>query len=158
MPEELPDPGVFRDIAVLAEGLGYDSLWCGDHLSNGNPILEGMVALSAFAGYTTTIMIGTGVLLLPLRPAGLVAKQMATLDYLTGGRVVCGIGVGGESDKDFEVVGVPRSERGARADEGIRVMRALWEQPTASFHGRFSDFTDVAISPRPVTPGRPPLW
>ena len=92
MPEGLPDPGVFRDVAIAAEELGYDSLWCGDHLSFGNAVLEATVAVSAFAGYTSTITIGTGVLLLPLRPAGLVAKQMATLDYLCGGRLICGLG------------------------------------------------------------------
>ena len=158
MPEGLPDPGVFRDIAAAAEELGYDSLWCGDHLSFGNAVLEGTVAVSAFAGYTTRITIGTGVLLLPLRPAALVAKQMATLDYLCGGRLICGLGVGGESQKDFDMVGVARRERGARTDEGIRVLRALWAVPEASFHGRFSDFTDVGLNPLPVTPGGPPIW
>lgn len=158
MPEGLPDPGVFRDIAAAAEDLGYDSLWCGDHLSFGNAILEGTVAISAFAGYTTTITIGTGVLLLPLRPAALVAKQMATLDYLTGGRLICGVGVGGESEKDFEMVGVARNERGARTEEGIRVLRALWNAPEASFHGRFSEFSDIGLNPMPVTPGGPPIW
>ena len=158
MPEALPDPGIFRDIAACAEDLRYDSLWCGDHLSFGNPILEGSIALSAFASYTTSITIGTGVLLLPLRPPGLVAKQMASLDYLTGGRIVCGVGVGGESAKDFELVGIPRSERGVRTDEGIEVMRALWTDPEASFNGRFTRFDDVGINPMPVRLGGPPIW
>jgi probable F420-dependent oxidoreductase len=157
-PEAVPDPGIFRDIASTAEGLGYDSLWCGDHLSYGNPILEGIVALSSFAAYTSSITIGTGVLLLPLRSPGLVAKQMATIDYLTGGRVICGVGVGGDSDKDFELVGVAKAERGARTDEGIRVLKALWGAQTASFEGAFSSFSDVALSPMPVTPGGPPIW
>lgn len=158
MPEALPDPGIFREIAATAEGLGYDSLWAGDHLSFGNPILEGTVALSAFAAYTSTIRVGSGVLLLPLRSPGLVAKQMASLDYLTGGRIVCGVGVGGDSAKDFELTGIPRSERGARTNEGIEVMRALWSSPEASFSGRFSEFTDVGLSPMPVQPGGPPIW
>ena len=154
----IEDGARLRGYGQLAERLGYDSLWCGDHLSFGNPVLEGTVAVSAFAGYTTTITIGTGVLLLPLRPAALVAKQMATLDYLCGGRLICGLGVGGDSQKDFEMVGVARHERGARTDEGIRVLRALWDVPEASFHGRFSDFNDVGLNPLPVTPGGPPIW
>ncbi|MDH3190085.1 MAG: LLM class flavin-dependent oxidoreductase [Acidimicrobiia bacterium] len=158
MPDETPDPGVFRTIAETAEGLGYDSLWVGDHLSFGNPILEGTVAAAAFAGYTRGITLGTGVLLIPLRNAGLVAKQMASLDYLTGGRLICGIGVGGDSPKDFELVGIDPRQRGARADEGIEVMKGLWSAPTASFHGRFHDFEDVGISPLPTQPGGPPVW
>ena len=158
MPEGLPDPGVFREIAAAAEGLGYDSLWCGDHLSFGNPVLEATVAVSAFAGYTTTITIGTGVLLMPLRPAALVAKQMASLDYLCGGRLICGVGVGGESQKDFDMVDVPRRERGARTEEGIRVLRTLWAGTEASFSGRFNEFTEVRLDPPPVTPGGPPIW
>ena len=158
MPEGLPDPGVFRDIAVAAEETAYDSLWCGDHLSFGNAVLEGTVAVSAFAGYTSTITIGTGVLLLPLRPAGLVAKQMASLDYLCGGRLICGLGVGGDSQKDFDMVGVARHERGARTEEGIRVLRALWAGTEASFSGRFNEFTDVGLNPMPATPGGPPIW
>ncbi|MDH3729703.1 MAG: TIGR03619 family F420-dependent LLM class oxidoreductase [Acidimicrobiia bacterium] len=158
MPDELPDPGVFRNIAETAEGLGYDSLWVGDHLAFGHPILEGSVALGAFAGYTHTITLGTGVLLLPLRHPGLVAKQMASLDYLTGGRLIVGVGVGGDSPKDFEIVQSSRSERGARTNEGIRVMQALWSQPSASFHGKFYDFDDVAINPKPHQSDGPPIW
>lgn len=158
MPEGLPDPGVFREIAAAAEGLGYDSLWCGDHLSFGNAVLEATVAVSAFAGYTSTITIGTGVLLLPLRPAALVAKQMATLDYLCGSRLICGLGVGGDSQKDFDMVSVPLRERGARIEEGIRVLRTLWAGAEASFSGRFSEFTEVTLDPPPTRPGGPPIW
>jgi probable F420-dependent oxidoreductase len=158
MPDELPDPAVFRDIAETVEGLGYDSLWCGDHLSFGNPILEGIVGLAASAGYTRRITIGTGVLLLPLRHPGLVAKQMASLDYLTGGRVICGIGVGGESAKDFELVQVPMSERGSRTDEGIAVLRNLWSRSPADHRGTHFSFDGVALNPMPVRPGGPPIW
>ncbi len=158
MPDEIPDPGVFRAIAEMAEELDFDSLWVGDHLSFGNPILEGTVAAAAFAGYTRTITLGTGVLLLPLRNAALVAKQMASLDYLTGGRLICGIGVGGDSAKDFELVNIDVHLRGARADEGIKVMKALWSNPVTSFHGEFHDFHDIGISPLPTQPGGPPVW
>jgi probable F420-dependent oxidoreductase len=155
--EGMPDPGFFRAFAEQAEALGYDSLWSTDHISFENPILEGVVALSAFAGCTRRIALGTGILLLPLRHPSLVAKQVASLDWLSGGRTILGIGVGGEGAKDYEAVGVPASERGARANEGIAVLRALWRGGPASFHGRFYGFDDVELQPQPAQPGGPPI-
>lgn len=156
-PEGMPDPGFFRAFAEQAEELEYDSLWSTDHISFVNPILEGMVALSMFAGCTRRIALGTGILLLPLRNPSIVAKQAASLDYLSGGRLTLGIGVGGEGAKDFEAVQVPVSERGARADEGIRVMRELWRGGPASYEGRFFRFSEVRIEPQPLQPGGPPV-
>ncbi len=155
--EGMPDPGFFRAFAEQAEELGYDSLWSTDHISFENPILEGVVALSAFAGCTRRITLGTGILLLPLRHPSLVAKQIASLDYLSGGRVILGIGVGGEGLKDYEAVQVPVGERGARADEGIRVLRALWAGEPATVDGRFFRFEDVSIDPQPLRAGGPPI-
>jgi probable F420-dependent oxidoreductase len=153
----VPDPGRFRAIAELAEALGYDSLWAGEHLSFHNPILDIGVALSAFAAWTTRISLGAGVVLLPIRHPSLVAKQMSSLDYLSGGRLLLGVGVGGEGEKDFEAAGVPRAERGARADEGIEALRVLFGPPPASFAGRFSSFDGVEIEPACVQPGGPPI-
>ena len=153
----LPDPKRFRAVAELAEELGYDSLWAGEHLSFHNPILDLGVALSAFAAWTERIALGAGILLLPLRHPGLVAKQAASLDYLSGGRLLLGVGVGGEGEKDFEAAGVPLTERGARADEGIAALRALFATPPASFHGSFYRFDDVVIGPRAVQAGGPPI-
>ena len=87
---ELPDPGRYRAVAELAEELGYDSLWAGEHLSFHNPILDLGVALGAFAAVTRRITLGAGVVLLPLRHPSLVAKQAASLDYLSAGRLVLG--------------------------------------------------------------------
>jgi probable F420-dependent oxidoreductase len=155
---ELPDPGYFRAVAELAEGAGYDSLWAGDHVSFHNPILDVTVALSCFAARTERITIGAAVVLLPLRHPSLVAREFASLDFLSGGRVVLGVGVGGEGGKDFEAVGVDPRERGARTDEGMRVLRTLFAGPDASFSGRFCAFEAVTIEPQPVQPGGPPLW
>src|SRR5207302_10645925 len=102
----LPDLGFFRAVAELAESVGYDSIWAGDHLSFHNPILDVTVALACFAARTERIAIGAAVVLLPLRHPSLVAREFASLDYLSGGRVVLGVGVGGEGGKDFEAVGV----------------------------------------------------
>lgn len=152
----LPAAADYRRLARLAEDLGYDSLWAGDHLAYENPILESMVALSFFAGCTERIQLGTSVYLLPLRPAAAVAKQLGSLERLAPGRLVFGVGVGGEGDKDFEAVGVPRRERGARTDEGIDVVRTLLGGSSAGFEGSFTSFRDVTMEPRPTAPV--PIW
>jgi probable F420-dependent oxidoreductase len=152
-----PDPGRFRAIAELAEEVGFDSLWAGEHLSFHNPILDLGVALATFGAVTARVLLGAAVVLLPLRHPSLVAKQAASLDYLSGGRLLLGVGVGGEGTKDFEAAGVEISERGARADEGIAVLRALFAEGPASFAGRFHHFDDVVLAPRSPRPGGPPI-
>jgi probable F420-dependent oxidoreductase len=153
-----PDPGLFREIAVRAEELGYDSIWAGDHISYRNPILDIVVALSTFAAVTQRITLGAGIVLLPLRHPSVVAKEFASLDYLSSGRVILGVGVGGEGEKDFGAVGVPRNERGARTDEAMQALRALFGELPASFAGRFYSFEGITIAPKPAQPGGPPLW
>jgi probable F420-dependent oxidoreductase len=153
----MPAPGFFRAVADVAEDAGYDSLWAGDHLSFVNPILEITVALAAFAARTERILLGAGVLLLPLRPPGLAAKQIASIDFLSGGRVLLGVGVGGEGPKDFEAAGVPLGERGPRTDEAIEALRVLFSGGPCTFSGQFHRFEDVEIDPPPVRPGGPPI-
>jgi probable F420-dependent oxidoreductase len=154
----MPDRGFFREIAQTAEALGYDSIWAGDHVSFRNPLLDVVVALATFAAVTERITLGSGILLLPLRHPSLVAKELASLDYLSGGRVILGIGVGGEGEQDFEAVGVDIRERGARTNEAMRALRVLFGDPPASFRGRFFSFDGITIDPRPAQPGGPPLW
>jgi probable F420-dependent oxidoreductase len=153
----VPDAGRLRDLAQTAEELGYDSIWAGEHISYRNPIVDIVVALSTFAAATERITIGAGVVLLPLRHPSLVAKQFASLDHVSGGRVILGVGVGGEGVKDFEAVGVDRRERGARADEAMRALRELF-RGRASFSGQFFSFADIEIEPGPAQDGGPPLW
>lgn len=152
-----PDAGVFRELAQTAEALGYDSIWAGDHISYRNPILDVVVALTTFAAVTERITIGAGVVLLPLRHPSVVAKEFSSLDYLSGGRVILGVGVGGEGEKDFEAVGVPVRERGARTNEAMRALRALFDGG-GSFSGRYFSFEGIEIEPGPAQPGGPPLW
>lgn len=152
-----PDPATLRTVAAVAESAGFDSIWASDHLSFVNPIHEPLVALATFAATTERILLGTSVLLLPLRHPSLVAKATASLDVLVGGRLLLGIGVGGEGEKDFEAAGVPRTERGARTDEAIAVLRALWRGGPVTHQGRFHSFSDVEIAPIPARPGGPPL-
>ncbi len=152
-----PDPGRYRAVAELAEELGYDSIWAGEHLSFGNPILDLGVALSTFAAVTERILLGAGVVLLPLRHPSLVAKQAASLDLVSRGRLLLGLGVGGEGAGDFEAAGVPIRERGARADEGIVALRRLLTERPASYEGRFYRFAGVSIEPGPFREAGPPL-
>jgi probable F420-dependent oxidoreductase len=153
----VPDPEHFYRVARAAEQSGFDSLWAGDHVAFHHPLLDVTVALSAFAAVTERIALGAGVVLLPLRAPALVAREYGSLDFLSGGRVILGVGVGGESAKDFEAVGVPARERGARTDESMLALRELFAGP-ATFTGRFSTFAGISIEPRAARPGGPPLW
>ena len=145
-------------VAIRAEALGFDSVCIGDHVAFHTPTLDCLAALGYVAALTRRVRIGPCVYLLPLRHPTVAAKTVATLDVLSGGRVVFGVGVGGEFPKEFEACGVPHRERGARADEGIAVCRALWGPSPASFEGRFTRFADVALEPKPVQRGGPPIW
>jgi probable F420-dependent oxidoreductase len=156
----MPSPESFRAVAKRAENLGYDSIWIADRIASGQEgmfLLEGMVTLAAFAGYTRRITLGTSVLLLPLRHPALVAKQVASLDHLSDGRLIIAVGIG-ENPKDYEAVQVPYSERGARADEAISILRLLWGERPASFEGRYFRFQEIWIEPSPVQTGGPPIW
>jgi len=146
------------ELARISEALGYDALWCGDHLSFHGQYYEALTLLAAYAAVTTRIKLGTGVYLLALRSPAVAAKQAATVDQFSGGRLIFGVGVGGENPKEFEVVGVPHRERGARVDEAIEVVRALWRDTPASFKGRFTSFEGVSLDPKPVQRPGPPIW
>jgi probable F420-dependent oxidoreductase len=152
-----PAPEQFA-LARRCEGLGFDSLWTGDHVSFHNPLYESLTLLASYAGITTRIRLGSGVYLLALRQPTVVAKITSTLDALCGGRLIFGVGVGGENPKEFEACGVPHRERGARVTEGIDVVRALWRDTPASFDGRFTRFEGVSIDPKPVQRPGPPIW
>jgi probable F420-dependent oxidoreductase len=156
--DSVPDPGRYRALAQAAEELGYDSIWAGDHISYRNPLLDVVVALATFAAVTERITLGAGIVLLPLRHPSVVAKEFASLDYLSGGRVILGVGVGGEGEKDFEAVGVDPRERGARTSESMRALRELFGPPPAAFSGRYFSFAGIEIAPGPTRPGGPPLW
>jgi probable F420-dependent oxidoreductase len=138
---------------------GYDSLWVGDHVSFAIPILDPLLQLAQAAVVSRRLTLGTSVYLPPLRHPAPVAKQVATLDHLTEGRLIFGVGVGGEFPKEYEVCGVPREQRGARLAEGVAVLRKLWSGEPVSHSGRFyGPFTDVPMRPPPRQPGGPPIW
>ena len=145
-------------IARRVDELGFDSLWTGDHVSFHGAIYESLTLLASYAGITTRARLGVGVYLLALRQPTVAAKISSTLDVLSGGRLIFGVGVGGENPKEFEACGIPHKERGARVTEGIDVVRTLWRDSPASFKGRFTEFEGVSIDPKPVQRPAPPIW
>jgi probable F420-dependent oxidoreductase len=145
-------------LARRCEALGLDSLWTGDHVSFHHPLYESLTLLASYAGITRRIKLGSGVYLLALRQPTVVAKITSTLDALCGGRLIFGVGVGGENPKEFEACGVPHRERGARVTEGIDVVRTLWRDTPASFKGRFTQFEGVSVDPKPAQRPGPPIW
>jgi alkanesulfonate monooxygenase SsuD/methylene tetrahydromethanopterin reductase-like flavin-dependent oxidoreductase (luciferase family) len=149
----LPEPE--RAWLEAVEELPVDSVWQGGHLLPPSASGEAITRLALMTAWTQRVQVGTAVLLLPLYHPVVVAKQLADLDAHSGGRLRVGVGVGGEFPKEFEAVGVPLRERGARTDESIEVMRQLWGGNGApvSHHGRFFEFDDVELrAVRP--PGR----
>src|SRR5881398_3745810 len=139
------------------EELGFDSVWTGDHVAFNTPLYESLTLLAAYAPITRRLKLGVAVYLLALRSAAVAAKVTATLDVLSGGRLIFGVGVGGENPKEFELCGVLHAERGARVTEGIDAVRSLWRDTPATFQGRFNRFKDVSIDPKPVQK-LPPIW
>jgi len=155
--------------ARAAEEAGIESLWTVEHVvvpagyesqypydpSGKMPggedfdIPDPLIWLTWVAAATSTIRLATGILILPQRNPVVLAKELATLDALSGGRVELGIGVGWLQE-EFEAIGVPFEERGRRTDDHVAALRALWEQDQATHHGEFTDFTDCISRPRPV--------
>lgn len=145
-----------------AEALGFDAAVTIDHLLTTPPAytctwLEPMTLLAALAGVTERIQLGTLVLVLPFRNPVSFAKEWATLDVLAGGRTICGVGVGW-AEEEFELMGVPRSERGRRTEEALELVRALWTGDRVTYEGRIFRVRDVTIEPKPVQTPHPPIW
>lgn len=135
-----------------------DSIWVGDHISFTIPFLDPLLMLAQAAVVSRRLTFGTGVYLLPLRHVGPAAKQISTLDHLTEGRLIFGVGVGGEFAKEYEVCGVPIRERGARLSEQITSLKSLWTGNKTTFDGKFYAFSDVDMQPPARQVGGPPIW
>jgi probable F420-dependent oxidoreductase len=158
-PLGLPASGSFyRDLAVQVEGIGYDLLFSGDHLFMYSPNVEALSVLATYAAVTERIELGTGVLLPALRDPALTAKQVASIDYLSGGRMILGVGVGGEIEQEWQAMEVPIPERGPRTDEYVALMQALWAPEPVNFEGEFRTVRGVVGTPSPVRPGGIPIW
>jgi probable F420-dependent oxidoreductase len=143
--------------ARLAEELGFDALWAGDHLACPAPVLDAPGCLSAAAAVTERIGLGFSVMLLGLRTPAWAAKQLATIDALAGpGRLRLGVGVGGEFPGEFEAAGVPVKQRGARLDDALTVLPDLLTGRPVDYDGRVQRVTSPALEPSMATP--PPVY
>ncbi len=163
------DGAAALDICRRAEAAGFESVWGGEHVvlpdtiaskypytADGKipaepdtPIPDPLIWLAYVAAAAPTLKLGTCILIVPQRNPLVLAKELATLDQLSGGRVELGLGVGWLQE-EFDALGIPWERRGARNDEYIEAMRALWQGPHAEYHGEFVDFEPATCSPRPV--------
>ena len=144
-------------LATRAEELGFDSVWVSEHVFNvsyvydrlgDKPYYEPMAMLSYLAATTNRVSLGTSVLVLPYHNPIRLAKTAATLDVMSGGRLLLGVGVG-VIDQELEAMGSSMAERGAMTDEAIAVMKELWTQEDPSFQGRYHSFSGMKFSPKP---------
>ena len=175
-------PGTLDGKALLAfasraDELGFESIWSGDHIIlptagtnqypytiDGSfqrpadaPYHEMMTVLSFVAGATERVRIGSTVIILPYRDPVVQAKMFSSLDVLTNGRVICGVGVGW-LEKEFDTLRVPYADRGPMSDECLEVMRCLWTEDEPEYHGRFFDFDGIQMYPKPVQKPHIPIW
>ena len=153
-----------HDTARMAEDLGFDSVWIPDHIivpraveARYGPVYYDAVAVLAYlAGITSRVRLGTTVLVLPYRHPVVLAKELASIDQLSEGRLILGVGVGW-AEAEFQVLGLPFDERGRYTDEALRVMQTLWTQEAPQYDGAYCAFSDIIFQPRPVQ--QPvPIW
>ena len=151
------NPEAFWSAVDLAENLAIDSLWLSDRVVSDALSLEPVVALSWVAARTRKMKFGTSVLALPLRNPTVLAKELATLDFLSDGRLLLGVGLGRDDDTELGACGIHRSERAGRTEEMVHLLRALWSENGVDSDGKYYRFQDVTIAPKPVQ-AAPPIW
>jgi probable F420-dependent oxidoreductase len=157
--EGQPDGVALLDLAQRAEGLGFDSVWIGDSLFD-KPRHEPLTMLAGIAGRTKKVTLGTAVLLPALRNPVLLAQQAATVDQLSAGRLVLGLGIGSGNpgaQAEFVAAGVPFEKRVGRLLESLRLCRALWSGEPVDWDGRWQ-LAGATLGPTPHRPGGPPIW
>ena len=162
------NPTIMLQVATSAEAAGFESLWTGEHVvlpdpqvapspaAPLTPMVHPSTALAFIAGVTKRIKLGTGIILLAQRNPVVLAKEMASLDHLSQGRLIFGIGAG-YLKSEFDALGVNFEERGARTDEYILAMRELWTSEQPKFAGRFVNFAGIQSRPQPAQAGGPPI-
>jgi len=162
------EPDTAVRVALAAEAAGFDSVWTGEHVVLPDPqappspsppgaaFLDPAVCLAFLAAHTERLRLATGIIILPQRNPLVLAKEIASLDVLSGGRAVLGIGAG-YLHQEFRALGIPFERRGQRTDEYLDAVRALWTLPKPAFHGEFVSFSGIDAHPRPVQAGGPPI-
>lgn len=151
------DPARLRDFLVRADVLGFHSAWVVEQILGTLPSLEPVALLTWAAALTERLRLGSAVLLTALRSPIHLAKTLTTLDHLSRGRLIVGVGLGG-NPKAYPAFGLGPERRAARFAEGIRLMRRLWTEPRVSFAGEFWRLEGVAMEPKPLQKPHPPLW
>ena len=162
------DPDSARRVARAAEEAGFESLWTGEHVVLPDPqappspvppevpFLDPAVALAHVAAHTKTIRLGTGIIILPQRNPLVLAKELASVDIVSGGRLLFGLGIG-YLKAEFDALGIPFEDKGARALEYLAAILALWTQERPEYQGRFVSFSGIQSQPRPVQKPHPPI-
>lgn len=162
------EPGAAVRVARAAESAGFDSVWAGEHivlpdpragrspLPPGTPLLDIAVSLTLIAAHTRTLRLGSGIIVLPQRNPLVLAKELASVDVVSGGRLIAGVGAG-YLVQEFEALGIPLARRGRRMDDYIAALRAIWTQQPARYQGEFVSFSGVTARPRPVQRPSPPI-
>ena len=150
------EPELFFEYVARAEAAGVDSLWLSERLTSPAPMLEPLSALAMAAARTRAMKFGMSVLVLPARNPVILARTLATIDFLSGGRLLPAYGLGLEDPREQEAAGIPKAERAARVDEATRLMRRLWSEDEVTHHGRFCHVTGATVRPRPLGPM--PVW
>ena len=153
------------ETACKAEKLGFDALFVNDHvIVDESPrnelwrnVYDPLMVLSYVAAMTSSIKLGTSVLIIPYRNPIVTAKMVATLDQMSGGRVIAGVG-SGWNQAEYDALGLPFRQRGTRTDEYIRLWKACWEPGPTTFEGRYFSFENMYVSPKPVQQPHPPIW
>ena len=161
-------PEAIREILGAVERCGFESAWTGEHviaidpqvppspIAPDHPTLDTVAALSFAAAATSRIKLGSGIILLAQRNPLVLAKELASIDVLSQGRLLVGVGVGYIAG-EFEALGIPYGERGGRVDDHIEAMRAIWTQEKPVFKGKFTSFAGVQSKPSPVQTPHPPI-
>ena len=162
----IEDPQQVLAFGPMAEELGYDSVWVMDHLFNtgyirerleGKPYYHPMSTLSYLAATTKRVMLGTSVLVLPYHNPVELAKYTASLDQISGGRVILGVGVGAMTE-EFDALGISMRDRASLTNECIAIMKDLWTNPSPSYESKRWKFNDLLFSPKPVQKPHIPFW
>jgi probable F420-dependent oxidoreductase len=173
----LASPAAVRQVLAACERYRIDSIWTGDHVINAfqidstypysptgkfplppeEPILEPLTFMGYAVAQTQTVQVGVSVLIVPYRNPVVTARALGALDYLSEGRIIVGVGSGWMKE-EFDALGVPFEDRGARTDEFIHIFKEIWTNPTPRFSGAYSQFSGITAYPLPVQKPHPPIW
>src|SRR4030095_561749 len=155
---DISSPDSVLEFIDDCERWDIDSVWVSDRIAAPRPTLDPVVFMAYLASRRRNMKFGTSALVLPTRHPVVLAKQLATLDFLCKGRLLLVVGIGGDDSRDFAATGVRKEERGRRGDEAIMLMKKLWTEESVTFEGQFYSVRDLTLLPRPHKKEGPPVW